>query len=322
MMRIFRSLEDAAGRFGPCALTIGNFDGVHAGHRQILQRVKAVAEENGWTASVLTFDPHPTRIVAPERSPRLMTTPERRCELMATEGIEQALILPFTRTISELSPEEFTRRILVETLETRAVLVGENFRFGHRQTGDVTTLGSFGNQYGFTTEVIPAVKVRGIPVSSSTVRNLVELGQVGRGWRLLGRPFALQGEVVRGRGVGAKQTVPTLNLASDTDVLPAHGVYVTCTLDLDTGRRWASITNVGHRPTFDAGEVSVETFLLEPLADAAPRRIRVDFLRRVREEIKFESPDALKQQIFRDVGRAQTYFRRLNRGAAAGAKLI
>jgi riboflavin kinase/FMN adenylyltransferase len=170
--------------------------------------------------------------------------------------------------------------------------------------------------------VIPAVKVRGIPVSSSTVRNLVELGQVGRGWRLLGRPFALQGEVVRGRGVGAKQTVPTLNLASDTDVLPAHGVYVTCTLDLDTGRRWASITNVGHRPTFDAGEVSVETFLLEPLADATPRRIRVDFLRRVREEIKFESPDALKQQIFRDVGRAQTYFRRLNRGAAAGAKLI
>jgi riboflavin kinase/FMN adenylyltransferase len=307
-MRPFRSLEEAAGNFGPCALSIGNFDGVHAAHRRILRRVRETAEALGIEAAALTFDPHPTRIVAPERSPRLMTTPEQRCALMAAEGIGRALILPFTRELSLVSPEEFVRRILVEALEARAVLVGENFRFGHRQAGDVRTLAALSRQYGFGVEVVPAVHIRRLMVSSSAVRRLVESGQVSLAGRLLERPFALQGEVVPGRGVGARQTVPTLNLAAATEVFPLRGVYITCTRDLNGERRWQSVTNVGHRPTFGPGELSVETFLLQPLTGETPRRIRVEFLRRLRDERQFPSP--AEQQILRDVSRAQAFFRR------------
>jgi riboflavin kinase/FMN adenylyltransferase len=309
-MRIYRTLEEAAGRFGPCALTIGNFDGVHAAHRRILRRVKAVADDLGLKAAALTFDPHPTRIVAPERAPRLMTTPEERCELMAQEGIQSALILEFTRELSELSPDEFVRRVLADALQARAVLVGDNFRFGHDQAGDVVTLASLGSRFDYRVEVVHAIRIRGQIVSSSVIRRCVESGNLSRACRLLERPYGLSGEVVRGRGVGSTQTVPTLNLAPLAEVLPARGVYITRTVDLGNARRWQSITNVGVRPTFDSGALSIETFLLSSLDGGAPKRIRVEFLRRVRDEREFDSPAALREQILKDVSRAQTYFRR------------
>jgi riboflavin kinase/FMN adenylyltransferase len=311
-MRIYRTLEEAAGRFGPCALTIGNFDGVHAAHRRIMRRVKAVADDLGLKAAALTFDPHPTRIVAPQRAPRLMTTPEERCDLMSQEGIERALILEFTRELSELSPEEFVRRVLADSLQARAVLVGENFRFGHAQAGDVVTLASLGSRFDYTVEVVPAIRIRGQVVSSSAVRRSIEAGNVSRACRLLERPFALAGDVVSGRGVGSRQTVPTLNLATLAEVIPARGVYITRTTDLDDGRRWQSITNVGVRPTFDGGSLSIETFLLSSFDGRTPGRIRLEFLRRVRDERRFDSPEALRAQILKDVSRAQAYFRRLH----------
>ena len=308
--RIFRSLEEARPSFGPSSLTIGNFDGVHAGHARILRRVCEVARENGWKPSVLTFDPHPTRIVAPSRSPRLMTTTEQRCRLMEQEGIRQVLILPFTREVAQLTPEQFVRDVLVEALDAKAVMVGENFRFGHKHAGDTRLLRDLGAQLGFLVEVVPGLTLRRAMVSSSEIRRLVETGDVSRAGRLLERPFALEGDVVRGHGVGAKQTVPTLNLSTQAEVLPATGVYITKTQELD-GRRWPSVTNVGYRPTFGGSELSIETFLLAPLEGPAPQRIRVEFLRRLREEKKFESPEQLKAQILRDVGRAQAYFRRV-----------
>jgi riboflavin kinase/FMN adenylyltransferase len=310
-MRIYRTLEEAAGRFGPCAVTIGNFDGVHAAHRRILRRVKATADERGLQAAALTFDPHPARILAPERAPRLMTTPEERCALMAQEGIERVLILEFNRELSELSPEEFVRRVLAEVLQARAVLVGDNFRFGHGQAGDVVTLAALGPLFDYTTEVVHAVSLRGVMVSSSAIRRFIESGDVSRAARLLERPYALSGDVVRGRGMGAKQTVPTLNLETLAEVLPARGVYITCTEDLDADRRWQSITNIGVRPTFGEGGLSIETFLLSRFDGVAPHRIKVEFLRRVRDERRFESPRALREQILKDVSRAQAYFRRL-----------
>ena len=311
MARIFRSLEEARAVFGPCSLTIGNFDGVHAGHARILRRVCEVARENGWKPSVLTFDPHPTRIVAPSRSPRLMTTPEQRCRLMEQEGIQQVLILPFTRELAQLTPEQFVRGVLVEALDARAVLVGENFRFGHKHAGDTRLLRELGAHLGFRVEVLPGLTVRRAMVSSSEIRRLVESGDVSRAGRLLERPFALEGEVVRGHGVGAKQTVPTLNLSTRAEVLPARGVYVSRTQQLDDGPRWPSVTNVGYRPTFGGSELSIETFLLAPLEGPPPQRIRVEFLRRLRDEKKFDSPAQLKAQILRDVRRAQAYFRRV-----------
>ena len=311
--RIFRSLEEATSAFGPCALTIGNFDGVHVGHRHILRRVREVAEENNWKASVMMFDPHPTRVVAPARAPLLMTTPEQRCQLMRAEGIVQALILPFNQAVAHLTPEEFVERVLVRGLDARAVLVGENFRFGHKQAGDTASLSALGRHFGFRTEVIPAVSCRGVVVSSSAVRRLVLAGDVSRAWRLLARPFALEGRVVPGHGIGSKKTVPTLNLDTNFEVLPAGGVYVTRTTDLDDARTWPSVTNIGFRPTFDGDQLSIESYLLEPLTGETPRRIGVEFLRRVRDERKFSDPESLKAQIMRDVARAQSYHRRLRK---------
>jgi riboflavin kinase / FMN adenylyltransferase len=311
-MNIYRSLDEAPANFGPSALTIGNFDGVHYGHRRILRRLVELARARGWKPSVLTFDPHPTRVVAPERAPRLMTTVERRAELMREEGVEAALILPFTADLAKLSPEQFVQDILVDRLGARAVLVGDNFRFGHRHAGNVAMLAELGRRLGFETEVVPAVTCRGRVVSSSGIRGLVESGQVATAGRLLLRPYAIEGDVVSGRGVGSKQTVPTLNLATRAELIPARGVYITCTRDLDADRRWNSITNIGYRPTFGASdELTIESFLLEPLAGETPRRIRVEFLRRVRDERKFDSPEALRAQILADVGAAQRYFRRL-----------
>ena len=311
---VYRGLDDVPRDFGPSALSIGNFDGVHAAHRKILRRVRQVAVERGLKPSVLTFDPHPTKVVAPSRAPRLMTTPDQRCALMQGEGIAQVLILPFDRHVAELTPEQFIQQVLVDKLAVRAVLVGHDFRFGHKQAGNVAVLEELGPKYGFTTEVVDAMTLRGHLVSSTALRHMIAKGQVHQAARLLERAYSLEGEVVPGRGVGAAQTVPTLNLRTTTEVLPALGVYVTRTHDLDDGRVWPSVTNVGRRPTFDdGGGISIETFLLGPLAGSSPRRIRVDLLWRLREERKFPSPQALKQQILRDAARAQAYFRRLQK---------
>jgi riboflavin kinase/FMN adenylyltransferase len=309
--RVVRRLEDVPGDFGPCALTIGNFDGVHAGHRRILRRVVEMARERGWHAAAMTFHPHPTRVVAPERAPILMSTPGERAEMMRGEGIDEVLILPFDAQVAAWTPEFFVREVLVGTLQARAVLVGKDFRFGHKHAGDTKLLEEMGRELGFVTELIPSVSLRGARVSSSRIRDLVEAGRVSSACRLLTRPFALAGDVVSGHGIGRKQTVPTLNLAPAFEVLPANGVYITRTHDEESDRVWKSVTNVGNRPTFNGDALTIETFLLEPL-EQAPGRIRVEFLSRIREERKFDSPEALKTRIFTDVRRAQTYFRRMS----------
>jgi len=318
--RIFRSLEEAAGRFGPCALSIGVFDGVHCGHRRILRCVVGLARERGWKPSAMTFDPHPAMIVAPQRAPKLLTTPDERAWLVAQEGIAQVLVVPFTPEFSRLSPEDFALGVLVEQLDVRAVLVGDNFRFGHRHAGDARLLEELGRGSGFLTEVIPAVRRRGRMVSSSEVRKLIEAGEVAKAARLLERPHTLEGDVVPGEGRGAKLTVPTLNLAPGDSVLPARGVYITVTRFVEAGElgaRRPSVTNVGYRPSFAGRTLQVETHLLEGLEHAAPPRLRVEFLRRLREEKKFSSPEELKAQILRDAARAHRYFRQLaaRRGA-------
>ncbi|MDQ6760225.1 MAG: bifunctional riboflavin kinase/FAD synthetase [Acidobacteriota bacterium] len=307
---IYRSIGTIPDNFGPCALTIGNFDGVHAAHRHIMRRVVEIARAHGWNAAVLTFDPHPTKLVAPDRAPHLLTTPERRSERMQDVGIDRILILPFTPDIAKLTPEEFVRDILVEKLQARAVLVGDNFRFGNRASGNTATLKELGERYGFETEIAGAIRLRGRTVSSSDIRKLIEAGNVALACRLLERPYALEGKVAKGHGIGTKQTVPTLNLETAAEVLPATGVYVTRTQDLEAHQKWNSITNVGFRPTFDGVGLTIESYLLSPFMGATPNQIRVEFLHRIREERKFPSAEALKAQIMRDVGRAQVFFRR------------
>ncbi len=311
-LRICRSLEEA-GNFGPCALTIGNFDGVHAGHRRILRRVVELARGQGWTPSALTFDPHPAVIVAPERAPRLLTTPEQRARLMGEEGIEQVLILPFTRELSRMSPEEFARQVLKGRLGVRAVVVGENFRFGYQHAGDVRKLEELGRELGFLTETLPAVRMRGRVVSSSEIRRLIRAGAVSLACRLLERPHCVEGPVQPGRGEGARRIVPTLNLPPGELLLPAEGVYITRAADPADGRRRPAVTNVGRRPTFGLDDLVIETYLLEPPPNPGPQTLRIEFLRRLRPEKKFPDPEALRQQIMHDVRRARAFFRRLER---------
>lgn len=297
-------------------LTIGNFDGVHAGHRHLLKCVLELAREQGLTPAVLTFDPHPTKVVAPDRAPRLLSSIDERVARIHQQGVKDVTVLPFTRELAMLFPHEFVERVVVNRLHARFVLVGSNFHFGHKKSGNVDTLAELGQRFGFETRVIPAVCRRGRAVSSSAIRRLIDAGDVAMAGRLLERPYALSGEVVHGHGIGSKQTVPTLNLNTAAEVIPAKGVYITRTRDLGSGAVWESITNVGNRPTFGGGELSIETFLLTPLNGPAPARISVEFLRRVREERTFESAAALKEQILRDVGRAQAFFRRMRRWGA------
>ena len=308
-MTIYRNLGEVPAGFGPSALSIGNFDGVHAGHRRLLRRVAQIGRERGWKPSVLLFDPHPARVVAPQRAPRLITGPVERASLMAAEGIEQVLILPFTADLAQLTPEQFARDVVAGRLGARAVVVGDNFRFGHHHAGNVETLRELGGRLGFDTEIVPAVSRRGRAVSSSAIRNLLEAGRVSLAARWLERPFALQGEVVPGHGIGTRQTVPTLNLSTANELIPRTGVYVTRTRDLDAPRVWNSVTNVGYRPTFgESTQLTIETFLLDPPPGEAPRRISIEFFWRVREERKFSNPAALKARILRDADAARRYF--------------
>jgi len=209
----------------------------------------------------------------------------------------------------------------VNTLGARIVVVGENFRFGHKQAGNTRILGELGERFGFETRIVGAVERRGRIVSSSEVRRAVESGNVALAGRLLEHPYALEGEVMAGHGLGAKQTVPTLNLRTPAEVIPGTGVYITRTADLDRmQRRWDSVTNVGYRPTFGGRDLSIETFLLSGFEEPAPGRIRVEFLKRLREERKFETPEALKAQIMCDVARAQAFFRRVKKWTTGALK--
>jgi riboflavin kinase/FMN adenylyltransferase len=321
-LKVYWNLEDIPADFGPSAVAIGNFDGVHAGHREILRRATQIANDFGYTPSVLTFHPHPKKLLSPSTAPRSLDSIDKRLERLAALGIRQAVVLPFTAEFSSLSPRDFLRKIVAGKLDAKSVLVGDNFRFGHRQQGDVALLRELAPVFGYAPEITEAVTTRGRAVSSSLIRHLLTEGKVQLANRLLGYPYMLEGGIVSGQGIGSKQTVPTLNLSVaevlDAErVIPLAGVYVTQTHNLQDGHTWPSITNIGYRPTFTGGDpeagLSIETYLLSPLAGPPPERIRVEFRMRLREERKFGDPAGLKAQILRDVARAQTYWRRVSR---------
>jgi riboflavin kinase / FMN adenylyltransferase len=312
-MTVFRSFEAAAGSFGSCSLAIGNFDGVHVGHQALLRSTVAYARQRQLVPAVLTFDPHPTAVVAPHRRPEMICTLEDRVRLLAAAGAENILVLPFTEQVARMTPREFVQRILVEGLGTRAVFVGENFRFGYRQAGTPEALTSLGVEFNFEAQFLAPVVLRGQVVSSSAIRKQLVKGRVSSAARFLNRWFSIRGPVVPGHGVGSKQTVPTLNIRPVPGVICPRGVFVTETAELDGDRVWPSITNLGVRPTFGGDEMTVETYLLAPLESPSPQAIEVRFQHFLREERKFAGPEELKAQIMRDVQRAQKFQARLRR---------
>ncbi|MBG99786.1 MAG: riboflavin biosynthesis protein RibF [Solibacterales bacterium] len=310
MFKAYWSLEDVPEDQGYTALAIGNFDGLHRGHIEILERTKREARRLGGEAVVLTFDPHPTTVVRPEHAPALLMTPAERVRHFDRYGLDAAVVLAFTPEIASLSPADFVRTILVGKLRARSVVVGESFRFGHQQSGTLAVLRALGRDLNFETHDVRPVMAVGRTVSSTAIRELVRAGKVEAARRLLGRPFSVVGEVVPGKGIGSKQTVPTLNLVPDADVHPAHGVYVTLTCDRESGKQWSSVTNVGLQPTFNGNEQTIETYIIDPLEVHTFSRIEHSFLHRLRDERRFDSVEDLRQQILSDVESTKRYFRR------------
>jgi riboflavin kinase/FMN adenylyltransferase len=308
-MRVITQPQELRELHAACVVTIGNFDGVHLAHQQVLRRVVEAARRLGAQATAVTFEPHPVKLLAPEHAPKLLTPLPRKVQLIEPTGIDCLVVLPFTKEFAHLSPLQFVRSILIGSLHTVAVHVGPNFRFGYRQSGDTETLQALGRLEGFKVEVVPLLKVRGERVSSSRIRELVAQGRVSKACRLLGRPFYTCGRIVAGLGVGRKHTVPTLNLAPIEEQLPKVGVYVTRTKL--AGAWHDSVTNVGHKPTFGDHRLTVETFLLSFAGENDEDEMEIEFLYRLRDEIKFQNPAMLKLQIQEDARRSLKFFRLL-----------
>jgi len=329
----FTSSEAWASRFGKfdqsSVLAIGSFDGIHLGHQAILRSVAARARALNAVPTALTFDPSPRAVLRPDTAPSQISTIVQRIAGFRALGLEAAVVLPFTLDLSRLTPEEFVQQILLRNLRTRALFVGENFRFGHKQAGDVNLLHRLGAEHGFEVVILPPVIYRGEVVSSTLIRKEIADGDVSRAARLLGRQFVLTGEVVSGTGTGHRFTFPTLNLAPEQSLLPRRGVYITrtCLEGEQFSRR--SVTNIGMRPTFNGSALSIETHLLDvtPPSNQAqefvraqhaapfstPKRIEVRFWQRLRDEKKFSGPEELRAQIARDIAAAHRFFSRLRR---------
>ena len=310
MRGAWSGLEEIPAGFGPAAVTIGNFDGVHLGHRKILAAVVSFARRLGMASVALTFDPHPLEVVAPAIAPKTLTSLVQRVTLIREQGIDHVAVLPFTAELSRLSPRRFAEQVLAGRLAARRLVVGADFRFGRRQAGDVAELRRLGEELGFEVELAGTVQVGGKTVSSTRVRGLVREGRVREAGCLLGREFSLQGPIVSGEGIGSKQTVPTLNMVPESQVLPADGVYVTVTRQSGQNDWRESVTNVGMRPTFNGQRRTVETFLLGSFAVGTPEAIELRFLRKIRDERKFPSAESLREQIQIDVKVAARFFRR------------
>ena len=308
-MSLFHSVAEIPSGYGPSVAAIGNFDGVHLGHQEILSAVVAEARSLGARAVAITFDPHPEQFLRPAEAPRLLTPISERLRLLSFTGIDAVVVLPFDAALASLPAREFARGILVDALGVRGVHEGGNFRFGHRAEAGVAELEAFGAEFGFAVHVHSPVRAHGLEVSSSAIRERVAAGDVTRARWMLGRPFAVRSTQARGRGIGTRLLVPTVNLAAYDGLLPAFGVYVT-RLTVG-GRRFQAVTNVGNRPTFGEASFAVESHILDfaPMELGEETPIELEFLLRLRGEIQWPSPEALKAQIFGDIARAKRYFR-------------
>ena len=328
-MKIFRTLTDLA-TLGPTVATIGNFDGVHRGHRWVIDQVNTRARLLGLKSLAITFDPHPVRVLRSELPHTLITPLAQKLELLATTGIAATLVLPFTPGLSRLSAEAFARDILCNACNIREIHEGETFRFGYQAEAGMDSLAAIGQRLGFAVQAYSPYILRGAPVSSSRIRGLIASGEISQARALLARPFAVRSTPASGRGYGTRYTVPTINLAPYPELLPAHGVYIT-TLTIGQspgapfiassamsgnseipGECFHAVTNVGNRPTFGADSFAVESYLLNfhPIDLTEDTPLELTFLKRLRAERKFESTEALRTQIGLDIDRANRFFAR------------
>jgi riboflavin kinase / FMN adenylyltransferase len=308
-MQVFRNVGEIPQSLGPSVVSIGNFDGVHVGHQFILDKLRQSAAARSLRSVAVTFDPHPLRFLRPETCPKLITPLETKLELLGDTRIDAVLVLPFTAELSRMRATEFVTSIVHNALGAVEVHEGPNFRFGHRAEGGMAELKQLGRELGFEVVIHDACQVRGFTCSSSKIRELLSQGEIRTARALLGHGFFVDSTPAHGRGIGSTLTVPTINLAPYQELLPPNGVYVT---QLRVAGEWFdAVTNIGNRPTFGADSFAVESHLLDfrpiPLGEETP--LRLLFHRRLREERRWPSPEALKEQIMRDVGQAKRYLR-------------
>jgi riboflavin kinase/FMN adenylyltransferase len=307
-MQIFHKLEDVPAGFGPTLLSVGNFDGVHRAHTRVLADIVSGARKQGRKSMAVTFEPHPIRILRPDSGLKLLTPTPEKLRLLEATGVDAVLLLPFTRDLSLMTPRDFAHDILKSKLQTREMHEGYNFHFGNKAAGDLNLLTEFGREMGFEVKAYPELRLRGEPVSSTHIRKLLGEGRVSCARHLLARPFSILSTAGRGRGYGSKYTVPTINLSRYEELVPGDGVYVTRTR---VGEEcFDSVTNVGNRPTFGTESFAIETHLLNfhPIELNPETEVEIHFLQRLRNEIKFPSVEALREQIGKDVRKAQRYF--------------
>jgi riboflavin kinase/FMN adenylyltransferase len=307
-MRLFHGTDNAE-IARPTVLTLGVFDGLHLGHQLIVRTVVERARAVGAVPTVVTFDPHPRAVLHPESAPPLLQTFDQKIEALGVLGVEQTIVVRFTPEFARVRAAEFLRDVVQERLQAREVYLGRGFAFGHEREGNIELLREVSQRLGFHADEVPEVCLRGRRISSSRIRAVLAEGRVNLARRMLGRPYSVEGRVVRGAARGAGLGFPTANLHPQNRVIPRGGVYVTATLIEGSWRR--SVTNVGVRPTFERdAEASVETYVLGWQGDLYGDVVRVRFLSRLRAERKFASVEELKRQIDADVSRAEEFFAR------------
>jgi riboflavin kinase/FMN adenylyltransferase len=295
------------GRWLSPVLALGNFDGLHRGHQKIIERIRRSAGDRGGAAVVLTFEPHPPRIVRPDKAPPLLMTTAQKLAALERAGVHGVAIVRFTEALSRWSPEAFVRAVLADWLRVAEVWVGADFLFGHERAGNFTVLRTLGSQYGFRVEKIDPVRYKEFVVSSTRIRRLVAEGRVDEAGALLGHHYTIDGVVVEGARRGRELGFPTANLSTDNELVPPTGVYATAAEIGGTQR--PAVTNVGVRPTFGPAEkVTIESHVLGLDADLYGARLALSFVQRLRDERRFPDVDALREQIAADVRQARRLF--------------
>jgi len=306
-MKHIRQNELTAGDLDHSVVTIGNFDGVHRGHQQVLRRLRNAADRAGLPAIAITFEPHPVRVLHPEKGLKLIHTYATRADLLARAGIDMLVTAEFTPELAQTPAEKWVVEVLVDLLRADSLIIGYDFTFGRGNDGDANNLIKLGREYGFKVDQVPALVVDGRPISSSRIRRLIEAGEIAIANNLLGRPFHLQGEVVHGDGRGHNLGFPTANIKVDAEILPHVGVYGAVAIVND--HLIPTALSVGHNPTFDYADLRVEAHLLDFDEDLYGKRMELHLLRRLRDEIKYDSVDRLIAAIQRDVSHVRQLFR-------------
>jgi len=303
-MKVIKDLNDIPHEFQDAFVTIGNFDGVHRGHIPIFEKLIDEAHRENRKAVVITFDPHPKKILHPHIKPfYLITSPDEKIKILEDSGIDGLILIPFDLEFSKITAESFVNDILWGKLHIRKIFIGHDYTFGKNKVGNKAFLADFGEKLGFEVETINAVKLGDEPISSTRLRYAILNGNVKLAARLLGRPYNVSGVVIPGKSRGSVLGIPTANIKPDKELLPAHGVYAVI-VDLE-GNRHQGVLNIGFNPTFSDNELSVEVYLLDFTGNIYGEKLNVLFVDRLRDEVKFDTPELLVEQVKKDIDQAR-----------------